>query len=470
MVFNSLVFLVFFVVVYSLYRLLPHRQQNVLLLVASYFFYGWWDWRFLSLIFLSTAIDYVAGKIIYISKERPRRRKVALIVSMTSNLAILGFFKYFNFFADNLVVLLQWAGLPTFTRHLNIILPVGISFYTFQAMSYALDIYRGHLRPARSFLDFATFVAFFPQLVAGPIERASNLLPQIENPRKVTRAGIESGTWLIFWGLFQKCVIADNLAILVDGVFDSPTPTGAMSLLALYAFAFQIFCDFAGYSNIARGLARWMGVELMVNFNNPYFAVNPKEFWARWHISLSSWLRDYLYISLGGNRRGRRRTYINLSLTMLLGGLWHGAAWTFVAWGAFHGALLVAYHWWAENFSLKGKPDSGRWLWVRRIAFFHLVCLGWLFFRAKSMGQVGVMLTQILTDFSWTPAATNLLAAMILFCLPLWLVQLLQEKTNNLAAPMELSLVPRTALLSLMILMFLALSNTGGGAFIYFQF
>ena len=355
MLFNSQVFLIFFVVVYGLYRLLPHRWQNVLLLVSSYFFYGWWDWRFLTLIFLSTVIDYIAGGIIYSAGPNQRRRKAAVVVSMTSNLVILGFFKYFNFFADNLSAVLQYAGLPAFTRHLNIILPVGISFYTFQAMSYALDIYRGHLKPARSFLNFATFVAYFPQLVAGPIERASNLLPQIENPRTITRAGIESGAWLIFWGLFKKCVIADNLAVLVDGVFGATGATGATSLLALYAFAFQILCDFSGYSDIARGLARWMGVELMLNFNNPYAALNPKDFWSRWHISLSSWLRDYLYIPLGGNRKGRRRTYINLALTMLLGGLWHGAAWTFVTWGAFHGLLLVIYHRWAEKFHPRAR-------------------------------------------------------------------------------------------------------------------
>ena len=470
MVFNSLVFLVFFVVVYGLYRALPHRGQNLLLLVSSYFFYGWWDWRFLSLIFISTAIDYVAGKVIGSSADDPRRRRIALAVSMTSNLTILGFFKYFNFFADNLVALLQLVGLPTFVRHLDIILPVGISFYTFQAMSYTLDVYRGHLRPARSFLDFATFVAFFPQLVAGPIERASNLLPQIENPRTVTRAGIESGLWLIFWGLFKKCVVADNLAILVDGVFGAETATGATSLLALYAFAFQILCDFSGYSDMARGLARWMGVELMVNFNNPYFAVNPKDFWARWHISLSSWLRDYLYITLGGNRRGRRRTYVNLALTMLLGGFWHGAAWTFIAWGAFHGAMLVVYHAWAEKHVPKGAVDSGRWLWLRRIAFFHLVCLGWLFFRANSMGQVGQMLTNVFTNFAWDAAAGNMLASVILLCLPLWVVQILQVKAGTLMAPTQLSLIPRAALYATLVLMLLALGNTGGGAFIYFQF
>jgi alginate O-acetyltransferase complex protein AlgI len=470
MVFNSLIFLVFFLVVYALYRVLPHRGQNVLLLVSSYFFYGWWDWRFLSLILISTTIDYTAGLVIGNAGDNQRRRKIAVMISMTASLGMLGFFKYFNFFADNLIVLLHQIGIDAPVRHLNIILPVGISFYTFQTMSYALDIYRRQMRPTRNFIDFATFVAFFPQLVAGPIERASNLLPQIQNPRIITRAGIESGAWLIFWGLFKKCVIADNLAVIVNGAFGAGASTGAVSLLALYAFAFQIFCDFSGYSDIARGLARWMGIELMVNFNNPYFALNPKDFWARWHISLSTWLRDYLYIPLGGNRRGRRRTYINLALTMLLGGLWHGAAWTFIAWGAFHGLLLVGYHAWSERYSPKGTVDSGRWLWLRRVWMFHLACLGWLFFRAGSMGQVGDMLRGIFTNFAWDMHAANMWAALIIFCLPLWLVQILQVKTGNLAAPTELSPLPRVVLYAAMILMFLALGSTGGGAFIYFQF
>ena len=470
MVFNSLVFLFFFVVVYSLYRLLPHRGQNILLLVASYFFYGWWDWRFLSLILLSTTIDFISGRIIGNAAPRQRRRRIALCISVTTDLTILGFFKYFNFFAENLAAGLQQLGITTSIHHLQIILPVGISFYTFQAMSYTLDIYRGQLRPARSFLDFATFVAFFPQLVAGPIERAAHLLPQIQNPRTVTRAGIESGAWLIAWGLFKKCVIADNLAIMVDGVFNGGTPTGAVALLAIYAFAFQIFCDFSGYSDIARGLGRLMGVDLMVNFNNPYFALNPKDFWARWHISLSSWLRDYLYIPLGGNRKGPRRMYINLALTMLLGGLWHGAAWTFVAWGAFHGLLLVVYHAWSDRFLVKGALDSGRWLWLRRVWMFHLVCLGWLFFRADSLGQVATMLREMFGHFAWNAEAANMLATLLLLCLPLWLVQGLQVKTRDLLAPTGLSWVPRTALYAVIILMFLALGNTGGGAFIYFQF
>lgn len=470
MIFNSLVFWVFFAVVYGLYRVLPHRGQNILLLVSSYFFYGWWDWRFLSLIFISTVVDYWAGLAIDEAGPKERRRRIAMWVSVATNLGILGFFKYFNFFADNLVVLLQTIGVTTPIRHLNIILPVGISFYTFQTMSYTLDIYRGQLRPTRRFLDFAAFVSFFPQLVAGPIERAAKLLPQIQNPRVISRADMQSGTWLVFWGLFKKCVIADNLAVLVDGVFGAEAATGATALLALYAFAFQIYCDFSGYTDIARGVSRWMGIELMLNFNNPYFAVNPKEFWARWHMSLSSWLRDYLYISLGGNRRGGRRRYVNLMLTMVLGGLWHGAAWTFVVWGAFHGFLLVVYHAWTARFAKQSGVESGRWLWLRRVLMFHIVCLGWLFFRSASLTQAGHMLQLMATDFAWNVQATNLLVALVLFCLPLWVVQSLQVASGRLTAPTEMSLLPRVALYAILILMFVALGNTGGGAFIYFQF
>ncbi|MDD2239926.1 MAG: MBOAT family protein [Kiritimatiellae bacterium] len=470
MIFNSLVFWVFFAVVYGVYRALPHRGQNILLLVSSYFFYGWWDWRFLSLIFISTVVDYWAGLAIDGAGPNERRRRMAIWVSMATNLGILGFFKYFNFFADNLVVLLQTIGVTTPIRHLNIILPVGISFYTFQTMSYTLDIYRGQLRATRRFIDFAAFVSFFPQLVAGPIERAAKLLPQIANPRVISREDMQSGAWLVFWGLFKKCVIADNLAVLVDGVFGVETATGATALLALYAFAFQIYCDFSGYSDIARGLARWMGIKLMLNFNNPYFAANPKDFWARWHMSLSTWLRDYLYISLGGNRRGPRRRYVNLMLTMVLGGLWHGAAWTFVVWGAFHGFLLVAYHAWTAWFASQGGVASKRWIWARRVLMFHVVCLGWLFFRAASLTQAGHMLQLIVTNFAWNVQATNMLVALTLFCLPLWVVQNLQVASGRLTAPTELSLLPRVALYAVLILMGVALGNTGGGAFIYFQF
>src|SRR3989338_2546534 len=313
MVFNSLQFAIFFVVVYSLYLVLDHRAQNQMLLVASYIFYGAWDWRFLGLLFVTTLIDYLVALKIHATQDTGKR-KFLLLISLISNLAILGFFKYFNFFTSSLHELLSVFGMPLSIRTLHIVLPVGISFYVFQSLSYTIDVYRRKLEPTKIFFDFALFVTYFPQLVAGPIERATHLLPQILKPRRFSLGQFYEGSYLIFWGLFQKVFVADNLAAIVNPVFAaSPPYDGAKVLLALYAFAFQIYCDFAGYSNIARGLGRCMGFDIMVNFTLPYFAKNPREFWQRWHISLSQWLRDYLYVPLGGNRKGKFRTYLNMA-------------------------------------------------------------------------------------------------------------------------------------------------------------
>ena len=472
MVFNSLVFLVFFAVVYALYRALSLQGQNVLIVVASYFFYGWWDWRFAFLLAATSLFGWVSGLFIRRYQDAGRERAAWWVScgNIVLNLGILGFFKYYNFFVDSFVAAFGRCGIGLEPRLLNIVLPVGISFYTFQALSYSIDVYRRQMAPTRNWVAFFAFVSFFPQLVAGPIERASNLLPQIERPRTITREETGSGLWLVVWGLFKKCVVADNLAVLVDGAFGAKGGTGAMGLMMVYAFAFQIYCDFSGYSDIARGLARMMGINLMVNFNNPYFALNPKDFWARWHISLSTWLRDYLYIPLGGNRKGKQRRYLCLWLTMLLGGLWHGAAWTFVAWGAFHGFLLMVYHAWMARFCVKGQEDSSKWVWTRRIVMFHLACLGWVFFRAETIGQAFGVIGGIFHGFAWDIRAVNILTAMVLLCLPMWLVQVLQVKSGRLDAVSGLSLVPRLALYAVMALMFVWLGNTGGGAFIYFQF
>jgi len=374
MLFNTIEFAVFITIVFSLYFIFNHKWQNRMLLVASYVFYGAWDWRFLSLIWVSTILDYFCGSRIE-SSQSSRRRKQLLFLSVLGNLSILAFFKYFNFFAGSFSELLTMFGLSVHPRYLNIILPIGISFYTFQTMSYSIDIYRGQLKATHRFFDFALFVAFFPQLVAGPIERAKHLLPQILSPRKITAEKIHEGCYLIFWGLFLKIFISDNLAQIVDPVFvEGQAFSGAAVLIATYAFAFQIFCDFAGYSNIARGLGKCMGFDIMLNFNLPYFATNPSEFWQRWHISLSSWLRDYLYIPLGGNRKGGLLTVRNLMLTMLLGGLWHGAAWTFIIWGAYHGLLLML-HQLVKPLLDKISPTQGSvgakiWFLIRMIVFF----------------------------------------------------------------------------------------------------
>lgn len=378
MLFNSFAFLAFFALVLLVYWRLSHRWQNRLLLVASLCFYGAWNERLLLLLVASASIDYACA----LGMERfPRARRSFMLVSVVASLSILGFFKYCNFFLDSLYALLASIGLEASRPALEIVLPVGISFYTFQAMSYAVDVYRGELRACRSYPDYLLYVAFFPQLVAGPIERATRLLPQVQNPRPRLNHGARlEGVKLMAVGYFQKVAIADVLASTVDRAFAHPEDSGSLQLwLGLYAFAIQIYCDFAGYSNIARGTARLMGFDLMRNFAEPYLSTNITDFWRRWHISLSTWLRDYLYIPLGGNRHGARRTYANLLITMLLGGLWHGARWTFVVWGGLHGLYLALDRAW---FAPRRGTRKGTLLGA--LVTFHLVCLAWIFFRADT--------------------------------------------------------------------------------------
>lgn len=399
MTFNSIQYAIFLPVVLGLYWSLRHRAQNVLLLVASYLFYGAWDWRFLSLLWISTVIDYVVGRALG-STDDERRRKQWLAVSLVSNLGILGLFKYAGFFVQSASDGLEALGLQANPWTLEILLPVGISFYTFQTLSYTIDVYRRHMEPTRNLLDFATFVSFFPQLVAGPIERASHLLPAISRPReRLSLDQVRSGLLLILIGLFKKVAIADVMAVQVNRTFadaDAGTAHWVTLVAGTYAFALQIYGDFSGYSSIARGSARLFGIELMVNFDQPYLSRTITEFWRRWHISLSSWLRDYLYIPLGGNRKGPRRTSINLALVMLLGGLWHGAAWTFVVWGALHGTYLAF-----ERMNGWERKDPRRPLARSQVGeiliTFHLVCLSWVFFRADSLRQAVDYLWQIVT-------------------------------------------------------------------------
>ncbi|MDD5440156.1 MAG: MBOAT family protein, partial [Candidatus Omnitrophica bacterium] len=407
MLFNSLHFLVFFIIVYALYLVLPHRWQNRMLLAASCVFYGAWDWRFLFLMFTSITVDYICALKIHRSDDE-RTRRIFLGISISINLAFLGFFKYFNFFAANAQVLLAHFGITASPMLLNIILPVGISFYTFEAITYVFDVYRRVMAPTTRYADYALFVTFFPHLVAGPIMKAKDLLPQIQNERNVNADKFFEGCHLFFWGLFQKVFIADNLAKLVDPFFSvGPPYAGAQVLLAVYAFAFQIYCDFAGYSNMARGLGKCMGFDIMINFNVPYFSAGPREFWQRWHISLSAFLRDYLYISMGGNRRGTCITYRNLAVTMVLGGLWHGASWTFVIWGAYQGLLLILYRLFQpsaqRSFFSSGPAARKIWSGINVIFFFHLICLGWLIFRASSVQQTLDMFHAMIFNFSTQP-------------------------------------------------------------------
>ena len=404
MLFNSLEFLLFLPIVLVVYHNLSHKQQNRFLVVASCFFYASWDWRFLFPLLASTTIDYWCAKRMeeLIEAGRPpEERKRYLVFSVVTNLGLLGFFKYYNFFSDNLHDLLEAVGIEISAWTLNVILPVGISFYTFQALSYTIDVYRGKTHATNHFWDFFLAVLYFPHLVAGPIQRANNLLAQVTTPRSATAQKVADGLHLIFWGYFKKVFIADNLAPIADQMFALSNPDGFQTMVGVYAFCFQIYCDFSGYTDIARGVAKLMGFEFMLNFNLPYFATSPKEFWTRWHISLSTWLRDYLYIPLGGNRHGEAQTYRNLMLTMVIGGFWHGAAWNFLLWGFYHGSLLVIHRLLEPTldrvFAAKTAAGRAASYLIRVVVMFHLTCYGWLLFRAASFDQI-VQMTRSLFE------------------------------------------------------------------------
>lgn len=472
MSFNTLLFAVFFASVYAIYLLVRrnHRSQNVLLLVASYVFYAGWDWRFTGLLLVSTLTDYTIGRSLG-NAERASSRKRLLAASVIVNLSVLGFFKYFNFFADSLISTLGLVGLEPSVFTLKIILPVGISFYTFQTLAYSIDVYRRRIEPEKNLLDYGLYVAFFPQLVAGPIERAGRLLPQIKKPRRVTSEQVNAGIFLIVWGVFKKVVIADQLAITVDRVFSGQVQGGAPTIIAgAVAFAFQIYCDFSGYTDIARGISKLLGFELILNFRLPYFAKNPSDFWSRWHISLSTWIRDYLYIPLGGNRRGRVRTFLFLMIAMTLGGLWHGAAWNYVIWGAYHGALLVGYRlittW--NRLPLLTEPGGAVRSGFQISIMFVLVVIGWVIFRAESVSQIATMLAR-LADPGWGFAEFGL-AARFVYVVPLLVMQAFQHRSNNLNVALTMKPVYQAGLYAALILGILMFGVTDASAFIYFQF
>ena len=409
MLFNSLAFLVFLAVVLALYRALPHRAQNAMLLGASYVFYGWWDWRFLSLIWFSTLLDFVAAQLIA-GSGRPGVRRGALLTSIVVQLSLLGFFKYWNFFVDSLDLALSPFGLTAAGLHLDLVLPIGISFYTFQTMAYTIDVYRRDIEPVRNLLDFALFICFFPQLVAGPIERASNLVPQVQNPRRVTRDDLHQGMTLFIWGLCKKVFVADNLATIVDPVYTlGAQPTGLEVLIATFAFTFQVYADFSAYSDIARGTANMLGFHLMENFQIPFFSRDHGEWWRRWHISLSTWLRDYLYFPLGGNRRSEPRVAFNLFVTMFLSGLWHGSRGTFLAFGSYMGIVLVLSRLYRQRFP--ARDDQARW--PGAIVSVCLFALGTVFFRGQTIQQCLHFLALLATDVRWEPVALGSLVMLV---------------------------------------------------------
>ena len=428
MLFNSFEFLIFLPIVFVLYWFVLNKNfkhQNALILIASYFFYGWWDYRFLSLIAISTIFDFVIGLKIEKASDA-RKRKILLWSSIAFNLGILGFFKYFDFFIDSWIDLFSSMGYNIESRWaLNIILPVGISFYTFQTMSYSLDIYREKLKPTKDFISFATFVAFFPQLVAGPIERASNLLPQILKKRSFDHNQGIQGLKLILWGLFKKVVIADSLAYYVNDIFADyeSFDSGTLWLGAIY-FSFQIYCDFSGYSDIAIGTSKLFGFELMSNFKFPYFSRNIGEFWRRWHVSLSNWFRDYLYIPVGGSKGSKLKTLRNIFIIFLVSGFWHGANWTFIFWGLIHAVLYIPFFLLGTNRKYLSSVvaedsylPSFKEFFQMGVTFFF-VLIAWVFFRSPSLevafDYLRIMFFEFQPIFEWKKGLPFVVALIIL--------------------------------------------------------
>ncbi len=462
MLFDSPAFALILPLMLLLYWGLKGNARRWVLLGGSYFFYGWWDWRFCSLLALSTLVDYGCG----LSLPRSSSPRRVLGISTAANLGILATFKYFNFFRDSTASLLASFGWTVDFPLLDVALPMGISFYTFQTMSYTIDVYRG-ATPERNLINFALFVSCFPQLVAGPIVRAGDLLPQLRDDRRFDGVDVSAGVFRIFRGLFKKMVVADALAVYVDAVFADPSAyAGVGAWIGMYAYAFQIYMDFSGYTDVAIGVGHMLGLRFPENFDSPYLAVSPSDFWRRWHITLSTWLRDYLYIPLGGSRGGPNRTVRNLMITMALGGLWHGAAWTFVAWGVFHGLLLTGER---LLFGSNRRAASGEAPIVRRVVailvMFHLTCLGWLLFRAQEWQTIPAMLSAML-DFSAGEVRGLRIGILVLACMIAHAHPLIRTLPERFARVPALG----QGALAALCMWSLLLLGADGKPFIYFQF
>ncbi len=480
MLFNSLDFAIFLPVVFALYWMLHRslRWQNVLIVVASYVFYGWWDWRFLGLIVFSTLVDYFVGNGMKTS-ENNLHRKILLWTSIVVNLGLLGFFKYYNFFLDNFVQAFSLFGRDISAGSLEIILPVGISFYTFQTLSYSIDVYRRKLEPTNDFIAFAAYVSFFPQLVAGPIERATQLLPQFFSKRAFSYPMAVDGLRQILWGLFKKMVIADNCAVLANMAFEnSDTYPGSALLLGAIFFAFQIYGDFSGYSDIAIGTARLFGFGLMQNFAFPYFSRDIAEFWRRWHISLSTWFRDYLYIPLGGSRGGKWMSIRNVFIIFIVSGFWHGANWTFVVWGALNAAYFLPLMLTERNRTNLDVVAENSWLpgWkdgLRMLGTFFITVLAWVFFRAETIGHAMEFLLNIFSQTLFTSPLISIpkLMAVVLIVFMLaveWLGRRDQYGLEKLA--LNFPPLIRWSFYGCIVMMIVLFAPTEETPFIYFQF
>lgn len=479
MLFNSIEFAIFLPIVFLLFWSLKKQKlhfQNLILLIAGYVFYGWWNWRFLSLIVISSFVDYYTGLKIADSDSK-KKKKQFLILSIITNIGFLSFFKYYNFFIDSFIDLSENFGFQANIHSLNIILPVGISFYTFQTMSYTLDIYNGKMNPTKDILAFFTYVSFFPQLVAGPIERAKALLPQFLEKRKFNYLQAAGGMRQILWGLFKKMVIADNIAGNVNLIFaQEESLPGSVLFMGSVFFAFQIYCDFSGYSDIALGTAKLFGFKLSTNFALPYFSRNISEFWSRWHISLSTWFRDYVYIPLGGNRSGKAMQIRNSIITFTLSGLWHGANWTFVFWGLIHGLLYIPVILLgkkkktgiiAQNSFFPSIKDL-----VLLISTFLGVTLAWIFFRADSISQAFSYLMHLFSNKWINPfdKIGDIDRNAYLWISLLVLIEWIQRKKEYTADIAYLNKYIRHAIYVVFIFILMVFGYSGENAFIYFQF
>jgi alginate O-acetyltransferase complex protein AlgI len=477
MLFNSFEFLVFLPVVFLLYWFIVPKnvnRQNILLLLASYFFYGWWDWRFLFLLALSTLLDYKFGSLIYAAVKH---KKLFLWFSIIMNLGILAIFKYYNFFAGNFQAALGQSGWKVEPYFLDIILPIGISFYIFHGLSYVFDIYRGKIVPEKSFINYAVFVSFFPLLVAGPIERATHLLPQVIQPRKFNYLQATDGLRLILWGFFKKVIIADSLAPIVSNIFANYSDfSGSVLLLGVIYFALQIYCDFSGYSDIAIGTAKLFGIELLTNFKFPYFSRDIADFWRRWHISLTSWFRDYLYIPLGGSKYGKWLSLRNIFIIFFVSGFWHGANWTFIAWGGVHALMYIPLFLTNKNRkNVAGLPGGDRSFprgkeLVNILLTFLVVCVAWIFFRSPTIEDAfGYFGRMISLDFFSIPASNRLGVFYVMIVLALdWICR----KDERVPFFIYIKNQPLRIFVYLIVILMVTnkLFNSYGQEFIYFKF
>ncbi|RKS50610.1 D-alanyl-lipoteichoic acid acyltransferase DltB (MBOAT superfamily) [Gillisia mitskevichiae] len=477
MLFNSLDFTVFLPIVFVLYWFVVNKNlkhQNILIAFASYVFYGWWDWRFLALILFSTLVDYVIG--VSLGREHNLyKRKILLWVSVLVNLGFLGFFKYYNFFLDNFKSAFTFFGSEINANSLNIILPVGISFYTFQTLSYTIDVYKRQLEPTKDFISFAAFVSFFPQLVAGPIERATNLLPQFNIKRKFNYTQGVDGMRLILWGMFKKVVIADNCAFAVNDIFANyGTASGMELILGAIFFAFQIYGDFSGYSDMAIGTAKLFGFDLMINFRTPYFSRDIAEFWRRWHISLSTWFRDYVYIPLGGSRVSKNRGVINIFVVFMLSGFWHGANWTFVVWGSLNALYFLPLLLSGRNRKDLGSVAEGRTLpnfkeLVQMVLTFSFTCLAWVFFRSDTVADA---INYIFRIFVFTSFNTSALLshAKIITLISIFLLFEWRGRADRFPLYFKNSILRRLSYATILLLIVFFGLYISPNSFIYFQF